>query len=75
MSHDTGTLNAVQHQRTKSHIHEAVLQAKMVIEASDDLPAIGELAEELGLSRSHFHQIFKECTGVSPYQYIIYSYG
>ena len=64
-----GMLNAVQHQRTKPHLHEAVLRAKVAIQSSEDLCGIGELAEELGLSRSHFYQVFKECTGASPYQY------
>ncbi len=64
-----GALNAVQHQRTKSHIHEAVRRAKGIIEVRENLPAIDELAEEIGLSRSRFYQVFKECTGLSPYQY------
>ena len=64
-----GALNVVQHRRTKSHIHEAIRRAKGIIETSEALPAIDELAEELGFSRSHFYQVFKECTGVSPYQY------
>lgn len=64
-----GIRSAVHRQQTNSHVQEAVRQAKLTIEASENLPAIGELAEELGLSRSHFHQVFKECTGASPYQY------
>ena len=64
-----GTHSAVAHQRTESHIHEAIRRAKGMIEVRETLPAIDELAEELGFSRSYFYQVFKECTGVSPYQY------
>lgn len=64
-----GTLSAVQYQHTKPHIHEAIRQAKVVIEAAESPPAIRELAEELGFNRSHFYQVFKDYTGVSPYQY------
>jgi AraC-like DNA-binding protein len=66
-----GMLNAVQRRRAGSHIHEIVGQAKAVIEAADRLPAIRELADDLGLSRSHFYQVFKDCTGASPYQYYL----
>lgn len=64
-----GIHSAIHRQHTNSHIQEAVRQAKLTIEASDALPAIGELVADSGLSRSHFYQVFKVCTGVSPYQY------
>lgn len=63
-------LSAVRHQRTTDQIHDAVRRAKAGIEASaGGLPAVAEIAEEVGLSRSYFHKVFKECTGLSPYQY------
>jgi AraC-like DNA-binding protein len=61
--------SAVQRQRTKPHIHRAIIDAKLAIEAGEELGTIGTLAEESGLSRSHFYQMFKDCTGASPYQY------
>ena len=64
-----GALGAAENQHAKSHIHKAIRRAKGIIEARERLPSIDQLAEELGLSRSHFYQMFKECTGVSPYQY------
>lgn len=64
-----GTLNAVEQQRTTTHVQEAVRQAQLAIEAADVLPTIDELVADSGLSRSHFYQVFKNCTGVSPYQY------
>lgn len=64
-----GSFNAHQRQHTNSRIHEAVLQAKAAMESSEHLGTVAELAEEVGLSRSHFHQVFKQCVGVSPYQY------
>jgi AraC-like DNA-binding protein len=63
------TLDAVQRQRTKPHIHRAILEAKLAIEAGEQLGTIARLAEESGLSRSHFYQMFRQCTGASPYQY------
>jgi AraC-like DNA-binding protein len=63
-------LSAIHHRQTTSQVHEAVRRAKAAIEASaEGLPTIQQIAEEVGLSRSYFHQVFKECTGLSPYQY------
>jgi AraC-like DNA-binding protein len=64
-----GIQSALCHQQTSSHIQEVVRQAKLAIEAADGLPMIEALAEASGLGRSRFYQVFKECTGVSPYQY------
>jgi AraC-like DNA-binding protein len=64
-----GIRSAVHRQQTDSHVQEAVRQAKLTIEASDALPAISDIVADSGLSRSHFYQVFKVCTGVSPYQY------
>lgn len=64
-----GALNAVQQQRTASHIQAAISRAKGIIETRETLPAINQLAEEIGFSRSRFYQVFKQYTGLSPYQY------
>jgi len=65
-----GILNGVQRRRMSSRIQEVVVRAKAVMEGSTEgLPAIDELARELGVSPSYFHQVFKEHTGMSPYQY------
>lgn len=32
---------------------------------------ISKIAEELGMSESHFHKIFREYTGTTPYQYLL----
>lgn len=64
-----GALSAVQRRRTTTHAHEAVRRAKAAIETAAVLPGVDELAAKSGLSRSHFFQVFRDCTGVSPYQY------
>lgn len=48
---------------------EAVARACRLIEASDELPALDTLAEEAGMSRFHFHRVFKAVTGVTPKSY------
>jgi AraC-like DNA-binding protein len=64
-----GIRTAMQRRQTASHVREAVRQAKLAIEAAEGPPTIERLAADSGLSRSHFYQVFKSCTGVSPYQY------
>jgi AraC-like DNA-binding protein len=39
------------------------------MEVADRLPVIEDLAADSGLSRSRFYEVFKDCSGVSPYQY------
>lgn len=46
-----------------------VSKACRLIEQSDELPRLGQLAEEAELSASHFHRLFKAATGVTPRQY------
>lgn len=60
---------AVERQQTKGHVQEAIRRAMLAIEAADNLPPVEDLAADSGLSRSHFYQVFKDCTGASPYQY------
>jgi AraC-like DNA-binding protein len=64
-----GIGSVVERWQTKSHVQEAIRQATLTIEAADDVPSVEDLAADSGLSRSHFYQVFKDCTGVSPYQY------
>jgi AraC-like DNA-binding protein len=65
-----GIRSAVRQQQTSSQIQAAVRRAKAAIESCDgSLPTFGEMAEELGLSRSYFYQVFKEHVGLAPYQY------
>jgi AraC family transcriptional regulator of adaptative response/methylated-DNA-[protein]-cysteine methyltransferase len=47
----------------------AVAQACRMIEQSEDAPSLGDLADAAGLSRFHFHRVFKAATGVTPKAY------
>jgi len=47
----------------------AVAAACRLIDASDEPPALDALAEAAGLSRFHFHRVFKTLTGVTPRAY------
>lgn len=49
----------------------AVVRACRLIERADTAPALSELADAVGLSRSHFHRVFKAETGVTPHQYAV----
>jgi AraC family transcriptional regulator, regulatory protein of adaptative response / methylated-DNA-[protein]-cysteine methyltransferase len=46
-----------------------VAEACRVIEAADEAPNLAALAELVGLSRYHFHRIFKSIAGVTPKAY------
>ncbi|MCC5883595.1 MAG: bifunctional DNA-binding transcriptional regulator/O6-methylguanine-DNA methyltransferase Ada [Halomonas sp.] len=48
---------------------ESVARACRLIETSDELPSLDELAHEAGLSRFHFHRVFKSITGLTPKAY------
>ena len=51
-------------------MHELVCQAKSLLETQiDAVPAMEKLAASLGLSTRHFYRVFREHTGLSPYQY------
>jgi AraC family transcriptional regulator of adaptative response/methylated-DNA-[protein]-cysteine methyltransferase len=47
----------------------AVAKACALIDAADDMPSLETLAEAVGLSRFHFHRIFKSVTGLTPKAY------
>jgi AraC family transcriptional regulator of adaptative response/methylated-DNA-[protein]-cysteine methyltransferase len=48
-----------------------VAEACRLIETSDEEPSLDALAEAAGLSRYHFHRIFKSQTGVTPKAYAV----
>jgi AraC family transcriptional regulator of adaptative response/methylated-DNA-[protein]-cysteine methyltransferase len=47
----------------------AVAQACRLIEAAEDEPDLASLAEACGMSRFHFHRVFKAHTGITPKTY------
>ena len=46
-----------------------VAAACRAIEAAEELPDLGALASSAGMSRFHFHRIFKAATGLTPRAY------
>jgi AraC family transcriptional regulator of adaptative response/methylated-DNA-[protein]-cysteine methyltransferase len=46
-----------------------VAKACRLIETSDEMPNLDALAEAAGMSRFHFHRVFKSITGVTPKAY------
>jgi len=46
-----------------------VTHACRLIESSEIPPSLEELAKEVGLSKYHFHRLFKESTGLTPKAY------
>lgn len=47
----------------------AVAKACRLIETAGELPSLEALAEAAGMSRFHFHRVFKSVTGVTPRAY------
>jgi AraC family transcriptional regulator of adaptative response/methylated-DNA-[protein]-cysteine methyltransferase len=47
----------------------AVARACRLIEAAEDMPNLDMLAAAAGMSRFHFHRVFKTLTGVTPRAY------
>ncbi len=47
----------------------AVAAACRVIEEAEEMPSLDQLAETAGMSRFHFHRVFKALTGVTPKSY------
>jgi AraC family transcriptional regulator, regulatory protein of adaptative response / methylated-DNA-[protein]-cysteine methyltransferase len=51
-------------------LHAAkVVEICRVIEAMDEMPSLASLSERAGLSRYHFHRVFRAMTGVTPRAY------
>jgi AraC family transcriptional regulator of adaptative response/methylated-DNA-[protein]-cysteine methyltransferase len=48
---------------------ERVRRACATIESADERPRLDELAAAAGLSRFHFHRLFKQILGVTPREY------
>src|ERR1700760_2835321 len=44
----------------------AIGRACDLIRARDELPSLAELADAAGISRFHFHRVFKQITGATP---------
>jgi AraC family transcriptional regulator of adaptative response/methylated-DNA-[protein]-cysteine methyltransferase len=47
----------------------AVQKARRILEEAEDEPTLAALARSVGISRFHFHRIFKAATGKTPKQY------
>ncbi len=50
---------------------QAIARACRLIEETDEEPSLDELAASAGLSRSHFHRMFKAVTGLTPKTYAV----
>jgi AraC family transcriptional regulator of adaptative response/methylated-DNA-[protein]-cysteine methyltransferase len=48
---------------------EAIARACWLIEEAEESPSLDDLAEAAGMSRFHFHRVFKETVGVTPKAY------
>jgi AraC-like DNA-binding protein len=63
-------LGAVRGQQTGSRIQAVVRQAKSLLDAKVERTlTMDKLAAQLDVSVTHFYRVFKESTGMSPYQY------
>src|SRR5436305_429063 len=47
----------------------AIGRACALIRSSDEIPSLAELADAAGISRFHFHRVFKQITGTTPRQW------
>lgn len=48
---------------------QAVAKACRLIERAEEMPSLAALAKRAGMSRFHFHRVFKAVTGVTPKAY------
>lgn len=48
---------------------DAIAEACRTIESADRMPTLKELADAVGMSRFHFHKMFKKMLGVTPAQF------
>ena len=49
----------------------AVEKACRVIEIAEEMPTLDALAKNVGMSRFHFHRVFKKITGLTPKAYAL----
>lgn len=52
-----------------AHHIAAVEKACRIIGISETAPSLAELADAVGISRFHFHRVFKQITGATPHDY------
>jgi AraC family transcriptional regulator, regulatory protein of adaptative response / methylated-DNA-[protein]-cysteine methyltransferase len=50
-------------------VRDACRRIELAQERGDDIPSLASLAKEAGLSRFHFHRLFKAATGLTPKAY------
>ena len=48
-----------------------IAEACRLIEGSDEVPKLDELAKSAGMSAYHFHRVFKTITGLTPKEYAV----
>ncbi len=53
----------------QDHLAEAIAKATSLIEACEETPDYAAIAKAIGLSRHHFHRVFKDAAGVTPGAY------
>jgi AraC family transcriptional regulator of adaptative response/methylated-DNA-[protein]-cysteine methyltransferase len=58
-------------ERQAAAVARACRMIERAVENGDDVPALADLAAAVGLSRFHFHRIFKEIAGVTAKEYAI----
>ena len=59
------SMNATTHREQVTR----VIEACRIIDKSETVPALDELARRVGLSPYHFHRVFKDVTGLTPKGY------
>ncbi|MEY4483576.1 MAG: hypothetical protein RL693_1028, partial [Verrucomicrobiota bacterium] len=60
------------HEAGQNNPHAAIVaRACQVIATAEDVPHLDTLAESAGLSRFHFHRVFKQTTGLTPKAYAV----
>lgn len=54
---------------TASHHIAAIEKACALLQTSETMPSLAELADAAAISRFHFHRVFKQITGATPRDY------
>src|SRR5207247_3538582 len=54
-----------------AHHAVAVEKACRLIEHAEAVPSLEALANHVGMSRYHFHRVFKAITGLTPHDYVV----